>query len=224
MALADKITMPLEHGQRLSRDEFLRRWEAMPELKRAELIGGVVYLPSPVGLPHSKLTLALSAWIGTYEAATPGCLACSNATWFMLTDSPQPDVAMFIRPEYGGTCRYEGNFVSGAPELAIEVSATTRSYDFGPKLRLYREAGAGEYLSVVSGESQVVWRSLRGGAYVPIEPGPGGIVRSQVFPGLWLNAAALFAGDTAALLATLHQGLASPEHARFATGLAARRG
>lgn len=195
----------------------------MPGLKRAELIGGIVYLPSPVGLQHSDLTQDLNAWVAIYKSATPGCRGSDNATWLMASDSPQPDIALFIRPEYGGACRYEGAFVTGAPELIIEVSATTQAFDFGPKLRLYREAGVREYVSVVPPKRTVVWRVLEGGDYSTLSPDSEGVYRSAIFPGLWLNAEAIFNDDAAALFATLQQGIASPEHARFAAQLAARR-
>ncbi len=130
-----------------------------------------------------------SGWVGVYEAATAGRLGTDNTTWFMLGDSPQPDVALFVRPEFGGACRYDGDFVSGPAELVIEVSATTQSYDFGPKLRLYREAGVREYLSIVKTGSKIVWRHLRDREYFELQPDGDGIYRSIVFPGLWLNPA-----------------------------------
>ena len=40
--------LPLEHGDHLTREEFERRYEAMPHVRKAELIEGVVYMPSPV--------------------------------------------------------------------------------------------------------------------------------------------------------------------------------
>ena len=51
---------PLKHGEQLTRDEFERRYEAMPHLKKAELIEGVAYMPSPVrtdihGKPHGYI-------------------------------------------------------------------------------------------------------------------------------------------------------------------------
>ncbi|MDX1981642.1 MAG: Uma2 family endonuclease, partial [Bryobacteraceae bacterium] len=128
--------MPLTAGQRLSRDEFLRRWEAMPDFKFAELIGGIVYLPSPVGLPHSRLTTKTATLLSCYAAATKGCDAACDATWYLLDDAPQPDVALFVLPEYGGRCHYVDNYIGGPPELVVEVSASTKAVDFGPKLRL----------------------------------------------------------------------------------------
>lgn len=41
---ASKPSIPLENGDRLSRFEFEHRYQAMPELKKAELVEGVVYI------------------------------------------------------------------------------------------------------------------------------------------------------------------------------------
>ena len=83
MATVEQKVPPLVAGDYLSRDEFLRRWEAMPQLKRAELIQGVVYMPSPVSFDHGDSDLHVSTWLGNYEAATPGCRGSSSATWLM---------------------------------------------------------------------------------------------------------------------------------------------
>ena len=64
---------PLESGDRLNRYEFERRYNAMPHLRKAELIEGVVYVPAALrfrshGQPHANLT----GWLWTYKVATPG--------------------------------------------------------------------------------------------------------------------------------------------------------
>src|SRR5438477_8288659 len=102
MATVEEAIEPLIAGDRMTRDEFLRRWEAMPHVKRAELIGGIVYMPSPLSRKHGVTDTHVGAWLGVYVASTPGCEAGSNATWLMLEDSPQPDHDLRILPEYGG--------------------------------------------------------------------------------------------------------------------------
>src|SRR2546427_3449968 len=83
---------PLEGGDRLTRSEFERRYDAMPQLKKAELIEGVVYMPSPVrckshGQPHGQIM----SWVGVYSAATPGVDFADNATLRLDPDNePQP--------------------------------------------------------------------------------------------------------------------------------------
>lgn len=223
MAAAPALPPPLREGDRLTREEFLRRWEAMPDLKRAELIDGVVHMPSPVSAIHADFHSTLSGWLMLYRTATPGCVSGSGSTWLMAGDNvPQPDLHLLIQPEYGGQSRVE-TYRLGAPELVVEISHTTSSKDAGAKLRLYERSGVREYLIVQPGRRQLAWRELESGAYRVVEAGDDGIFRSRVFPGLWLDAAALWNDDVQALLATLQRGLTSPEHAEFVRALAARR-
>ena len=217
------VTQPLVAGQRLKRDEFLRRWEAMPDVKLAELIGGIVYMPSPISLIHADHDGLVIGWLSNYAARTPGCAGCSATTWLMLEDAPQPDAALRILPEYGGQSRVEGAYAAGAPELVAEVCLSSASYDLGPKLALYRAAGVREYVALILGESRVLWLRLVDGSYVHLEPGPDGLLRSVIFPGLWLDPHALVVLDGAGVLDTLDQGLKSPEHDEFVRALAARR-
>src|SRR5262245_58447037 len=110
---------PLRDGDRLSREEFLRRWEAMPDLKHAELIDGVVYMPSPVGRKHGDIHSCLDNWLGHYRAATVGCVVGIECTWLMGKDAPQPDISLLILPQCGGQSKEEGIYSAGAPELVV---------------------------------------------------------------------------------------------------------
>jgi Uma2 family endonuclease len=215
---------PLRDGDRLTRDEFIRRWEAMPDLKHAELIDGIVYMPSPVSKKHSRFDLVLSWWLASYEFGTPGCEAGSDGTWLMgERDVPQPDITLQIVPESGGQWRLEGEYAAGAPELIIEVALSSRSRDLGAKLRLYERMGVHEYLVAVVGQAKVIWNELTASGFRTLEPDADGIIRSRSFPGLWLDPAALWRRDLAGMLAVLQQGLASPEHTAFVARLAGQR-
>ena len=211
----------LRDGDRLTRDEFLSRWEGMPDLKFAELIDGIVYMASPVSNTHCDYHFRLSYWLGSYIAATPGCKAGIAGTWLMSEDSaPQPDLALEIDPKFGGQSRIEGDYSAGAPELIVEVSHTTSPKDMGAKLRLYERSGVLEYVTVRPRQQQVVWRELIGARYRENDPDEDGGLRSRIFPGLWLDAAALWACDLPALAATVQQGIATSEHAEFVEQLA----
>src|SRR5215813_5463025 len=71
----------LENGDRLTRVEFERRYDAMPEVKKAELIEGVVYMGSPVGiLRHSGPHFDTIGWLAQYRASTPGTLGGDNGS------------------------------------------------------------------------------------------------------------------------------------------------
>jgi Uma2 family endonuclease len=222
MAIAES-PLPLMAGDKLTLDEFLERWEAMPRLKRAELIGGVVYMPSPVSPDHGSADSFVGVWIGTYAVYTPGCCALDNTTTRIFKDAPQPDVQLRLRPEVGGQAQDEEGVASGPPELAAEVCVSRSSYDLNQKYDLYEAAGVPEYVAVLMHEKEVRWHQLVKGSYQRMPQPQDGVLRSVVFPGLWLNVQALLAGHGAQLLATLHQGLQSPEHAAFVAELTRRR-
>lgn len=215
---------PLENGDHLTREEFERRYDAMPELKKAELIQGVVHMPLPTrlrshGRPHSQI----SAWLGNYEGATPGAEASSNATTRLDDENePQPDAALLISPECGGQARIsDDDYLEGAPELAAEIAASSASYDLHSKLEVYRTHGVREYVVWRVLERAIDWFVLRRKRFVRLAADEEGILKSQVFPGLWLDPAALVGGDWPRVLAVLQRGLACPEHAAFVARLAA---
>ncbi len=213
---APLLTPPLREGDRLTREEFMRRWEAMPDLKFAELIGGIVHMPSPYSHTHGNFQLRLSGWLFLYLQATPVCDALSTATWLMSKeDVPQPDLALKILTEHGGQSRIEGEYAAGAPELIVEISYTTSTRDSGVKLRLYERSGVLEYLIVRPKKQLVIWRELIEGEYRELVAGQDGILRSRVFPGLWLDTAALWKGDLVRLAAVVQQGMATAGHAEF---------
>ena len=213
---------PLVAGDKLTRDEFLRRWEAMPGVKFAELIGGIVYMPSPLSLRHGSGDNKINTWLGVYAASTPGCEAVTNATCFMEDDAPQPDGHLRLLPAYGGQSREEGEYLAGAPELAAEICLSSTAYDLHQKLELYQTAGVLEYVAVLLRQREVRWHRRRGEEFSVLPAPAEGVYRSEVFPGLWLDAPALLAGDMARVLAVLAQGTASPEHAAFVTRLRGR--
>ncbi len=220
MSTAEQISQPLVSGEKLSREEFLRRWEALPNVKFAELVEGVVYMPSPRSRAHGSQDSAAGFWLAYYAGFTPGCEASNQETWLMLRDAPQPDCCLFIQPEYGGQSGLEGGYGSGAPELIVEVAVSSAARDLGPKLRLYRQAGVQEYINVLVEESRVIWRRLVAGGWVVLQPDAARLLRSAIFPGLWLDPAALVQKDIPRLTEVLRQGLKSPEHRRFVETLA----
>ena len=223
---APTVPVPrLEPGDRLTRAEFERRYEAMPDIKKAELIEGVVYMPSPVrmdvhGAPHADLL----AWLATYRAATPGVSAGDNATLVLDNDNmPQPDGLLMIDAACGGQATIDSKgYIEGPPELIAEIASSTVSIDLHDKLHVYRRNGVRQYIAWRVLDRAIDWFILRDGEYVLLAPGADGVLRSEVFPGLWLNASAMLNGKLDAVLATLQQGIATPEHQDFVTWLASR--
>ena len=213
---------PLESGDRLSRHEFERRYQAMPSHKKAELIEGVVYLASPLRFerhaqPHSNLV----GWLWTYQIASPGVKLGIEPTVQLDQDNePQPDAVLLIDGRLGGQSRLsEDDYIEGAPELVAEIAASSAAYDLHDKKKAYRRNGVQEYIVWQILENKLNWFRLSESEYVTLEPDADGIVRSQVMPGLWLAVPALLTGDIARVLAVLQQGLNSPEHQEFVKGL-----
>jgi Uma2 family endonuclease len=189
-------------GERMSREEFLARWDNIPGLKHAELIDGAVYVPSPVSWEHSRIDRRMITWLTNYADQVSGCVSGNNATWLMLESSPQPD--SFLSRSAIPT---NGKFYTGAPELVVEVCVTSTEIDFGPKLALYQRAGVQEYITIETLLPKITWRHLHNGSYEVLAPGPDQIYRSVTFPGLWLHVPALFADDGRQIAATLQSGL-----------------
>lgn len=220
-----QVEPPLESGDHLSRAEFERRYHAHPEIKKAELIEGVVYVPTPTrfeehGNPHFNII----TWLGVYCAATPGILRGSDNTTIRLDikNEVQPDVLLRLEPEHGGRSRLaDDGYLEGPPELIVEIAASSASYDLHVKRRLYARSGVQEYLVVQMYERRIDWFILREGEYDALTPDEDGVIRSEIFPGLWLLLSAFWAGDLAAMLDVLQQGLASSEHADFLARLSA---
>src|SRR5581483_5087907 len=219
------IIPPLESGDHLSRAEFERRYEAMPDLKKAELIEGVVYVPSRVRLIHGQPHAAILTWLGIYAAATPGVeLAADTMVRLDLENEPQPDALLRIAPAAGGRSRTsDEGYVEGPPELIIEVAAGSVSIDRHTKLRVYQRNGVQEYLLWLVLDRRIEWFALREGVYVPLAPDAHGVVQSQVFPGLRLAVPALLDGDLARVLGEQQAALGTPEHQAFVAALAAGR-
>ena len=217
---------PLCGGERLSADEFMRRYESMPDKCKAELIDGAVYMASPVQVAgHSDEQALLVTLLGYYRNRTPGVRASIDGTVRLgESDVPQPDIHLRLEPECGGPRIGVDKYLAGAPELAAEISNTSARYDLGPKLKAYQRHGVQEYIVWRTKAPQAFhWFRLRAGVYERLAPDAEGIVRSEFFPGLWLAPAELFADDAAAAQATIERGVASPEHATFVAELASRR-
>jgi Uma2 family endonuclease len=214
--------MPLESGDRLTRDEFERRYTAMGNGIKAELIEGVVYMSSPVrqrqhGGPHSDMI----AWLGVYRAATPGIDIGDNSTIRLDAENePQPDALLYIAsPDLAQTRLDADGYLTAAPELIAEIAASSASYDLHDKLRVYQRSGVREYIVWRVLDDMIDWFVLRAGSYHSLEADTSGLLRSDFFPGLWLDRPAMLRRDLATVLRRLQEGIATVEHAEFALRL-----
>ncbi len=211
-------TPRLENGDHLDRAEFERRYHASPQLKKAELLRGVVYVPSPARYrKHGRQCRIVSTWLGSYERSTPGVEGADNATVRLSEDSEtQPDHFLWIIPERGGQGRLsDDDYVEGAPELIVEIAASSASYDLREKKDVYRENGVLEYVVWRVHDRAVDWFLLEDRGYRSAAPDASGIHGSRGFPGLWLDTSALIQEDLPRVLEILEIGLSSPEHAEF---------
>jgi Uma2 family endonuclease len=213
----------LQNGDRLTRDEFERRYEAMPDIKKAELIEGTVYMPSPVhanshGRPHS----AIVGWLLTYDAATPRVTSYDNTTVRLdLDNEPQPDGLLRIDEDAGGQSRIsDDDYVEGPPELIVEIAHSSAAYDLHDKKRAYRRNGVQEYLVWQIEEEQVDWFVLEGGAYLSLSPDEDGRIESRTFPGLVLDVDALLKENFNAVLSVLQEQTGTESHQAFIERLA----
>jgi Uma2 family endonuclease len=209
---------PLENGDRLNRYEFERRYNAMPNLKKAELIEGIVYMPAALrfkshGQPHGWIM----TWLGNYEAMTSGvALGVEPTVRLDIDNEPQPDAVLLIAPEAGGQARLsDDDYLEGAPELIVEIAASNAAIDLHAKKQAYRRNGVKEYIVWQVLDQKISWFYLEQGEYLDLPVDTDGIIQSRVFPGLWLAVTELLAGNMQSVLAVLQQGVQSPEHAAF---------
>jgi Uma2 family endonuclease len=224
--LLDKQRLPpLEPGDHLDQKTFHERYEAMPEDFRAELIGGIVFVSSPLRITHSRHHPALGGWLWLYEQETKGVQAFDNVTVVLGPNSePQPDGCLIIEPERSGQAYFEDDYVHGPPEWMAEIASSTETIDLHLKKADYEKAGVKEYVVVALRQQRVLWFVSRNGRFVDLPPGADGILRSEVFPGLWLDPKALLNLDGRKLRRVLQRGLKTKEHAAFVAELAVRAG
>lgn len=213
MTISSLQTLTLENGDHLTRDEFERRCQAMAaQYQQAELIEGIVYMPAALrfrshGQPHALIM----AWLSHYWLATTGVEIGDNVTLRLDgNNEPQPDAVLFRTDTAGGKTRIsDDDYLEGAPELIIEIAASSAAIDLYEKKMAYERNGVQEYLVWQVLEKKLDWFSLQNGQYVPLEKDSQGIIRSQVFPGLWLAITALLEGDKKQVINTLQAGLQS---------------
>jgi Uma2 family endonuclease len=215
----------LVNGDRLTRREFERRYAAMPDVKKAELIEGTVYMPSPVHFEaHSHPHSAIVGWLVTYAAATPHVSVGDNATLRLdLDNEPQPDALLRIDATCGGQSRIsDDDYIEGAPELIVEVAHSSAAYDLHDKKRAYRRNAVQEYIVWQIEEHRLDWFVLEDDDYLTLSPDAAGRLASRAFPGLVLDGEALLGGDVAAVLSEVQNQVGQEAHQAFVDRLDAR--
>jgi hypothetical protein len=212
---AGLLPTELQNGDRLTQPEFHERYKRMPPHFRAELVGGIVTVPSPMKNRHGTNTFALGGLFQAYENATPGTEVGAGCTIILNEENePQPDISLRILPAFGGrTTDTPEGYIAGAPEFVCEISDSTRYFDLNSKKREYAAAGVLEYLVFVLRDRQFRWFDLSADRELAADS--DGILRVRSFPGLWIEPSAAVERNLFKLISFLQQGLASPEHAAF---------
>jgi len=196
---------PLQSGDRLTRVEFHRRYCQHPEIKKAELVEGVVVVSSPVSKHHSTPHNRVAGWLAFYAAHMTGVEVETEISLILDSDNEvHPDVCMYYAD--GRSVRVgDDDYLHGAPELIVEIAASSASYDLHSKLNAYRRNGVQEYVVWRTFDKAIDWFELREGAYHRIEPDEHGVIHSSVFPGLRLSPEKMLAGDMKAVLRELRR-------------------
>ncbi|MEB3282410.1 MAG: Uma2 family endonuclease [Lyngbya sp.] len=213
---------PLQNGDRLTQVEFEHRYSAS-SVKKAELIEGIVYMASPLritqhGEPHAQVM----TWLGVYWSATPGVQLGDNSTVRLDADNePQPDALLRIEKDGQSTISEDG-YVEGAPELIVEIAASSVSIDVHDKLKVYRRNQVQEYMVWRVEDEELDWFRLKEGKYIPLETNSEGVICSEVFPGLWLDKTALLAGNLIKVIEIVQRGLGTVEHQNFVEELSVK--
>ncbi len=204
MTVHTKTLVLLESGDHLTRDEFHRRYLERLDIKKAELVEGVVYVAPPVRIKlHSRPHGIVVLWLGTYAVRVPGLLLeVEGSVYLDGRNEVQPD-AFLWREESGVAHLNEDGYLEGVPLLVVEVAASSVSYDLHAKKEAYRRNGVLEYVVWRVLDRAVDWFDLQNGQYVAREPDQHGILESGQFPGLRLHLPSLLAGDAAGVLAAL---------------------
>jgi Uma2 family endonuclease len=212
--------LELHSGDKMTQEEFHRIYAQMPKGFRADLVGGIVYVTSPLTRRHAANHPPLTTLLFTYAASTTGTECGDNATVLLGEESePQPDLYLRVLPEFGGQSHTsDDDYVVGAPELVAEIALSSRSIDLHAKRQDYALHGVQEYLVLDLTENRLHWFDLTSGH--ELMPEKDGIHRLRTFPGLWIDSQALLAKDAQKMVDVLQQGLSAPEHAQFMQRLA----
>ena len=171
MATRTEALISLDPGDHLTREEFHRRYCARPDIRKAELIDGVVYVPSPVRALHGEPHLGghrLALCLFGQKPGRPMAQSTPPSAWTPMasvTRSSQTLASGFDEPG-GPRLTEDGTICEGAPQLVVEVAASSASYDLYEKKEAYRRNGVHEYVVWRVIDRVIDWFELRDGVYV----------------------------------------------------------
>jgi Uma2 family endonuclease len=212
---------PLRNGDRLSLAEFEKRYYAMPNLKKADLIEGLVYTEPTVTFNHGTANADVIGWTGFYQMATPHVIGSVRGSIRLGPRSEvQPDMFLRMSSKVGGRSRVGADgLIEGPPELVAEVTFNSASYELHDKFDLYQRSGVHEYVVWRLEDEAIDWFVSRDGRFERLTPCHRGWLRSEFFPGLWLDPESMIRGDLAAVFQAVQLGLATSKHITFVAQL-----
>ncbi len=218
------VRADLYNGDKMTREEFHSIYETLDVKIKAELLGGIVFISSPLKQPHALKHPRVNTLLDTYQAFTTGVQFSNNATVLLgRSDVVQPDLFLRILPEFGGQSKNShDDYVAGAPELVVEIAHSSKSMNLHLKRTRYARAGVLEYIVVCLYPQKVYFFQLQSGKK-NIYSSTDGFLKSTVFPGLWIDINALFEMDYTKSMDFLNQGLSSNEHSAFVDLLSKRK-
>ena len=169
-------------------------WDAPDDDKRYEVIDGELFVTPSPSWGHQRglgqLYLRLGNWV--YQHGLGEIVPAPLGVVLAVDTGVEPDL-VYVSRERRGLISDRG--IEGAPDLVVEVlSPSTRARDRGIKMRRYAAAGVPHYwlLDPVTGALEPY--RLRGQTYELLEVyGPGSIYRPELFPGLEIAIADLWA-------------------------------
>ncbi len=204
----------LLNGDHLTVPEFERRYEAVQEDQRAELIEGIVVMSPPISCDHGRANGLFAFIFGYYASATPGVAFAVNASVRLDgSNEYQPDVMLWNESGNMSKAKVGANgLLEGCPEMVVEIALSSRSYDMHEKMEVYSRNQIPEYFVWEVMDARLHWFALKEGQYVPLESSQGGFVRSRIFPGLWLDLHALSCREDKKVVRALDRGLKSAAH------------
>lgn len=195
--------LPFDNGDVMSREQFHRLYSECEELQRVELIEGIVYLPSPIrSKGHAEEQMLMLVWLDAYASRhEESGLSAQPPNSVMLDDEnePEPDAMLFRKDQ----AQFDDGYLASAPELIVEIAASSAARDLHQKKRAYECNGVREYIVWRTRDKAIDWFRLVDGAYVTISPNAEGIIESAEFPGLRLDVPAMLAHDRARVLRAL---------------------
>lgn len=177
---------PIRLEQRAGPHSFEEFCRIVREDQKADLINGVIYMPSPENTDDNELFIWLVTLMNLFVRRKKLGQIYGSRVAFRLAEKhgPEPDIA-FVRTE--NMERVTRGGVEGPADLAIEiVSPDSVERDYYLKRELYELYRIPEYWIIDEMDQTVTLLRLKQAKYREVRPQKGEM-HSQVLTGFWLR-------------------------------------